>query len=48
MFEVTAEGSWVTTEDVRVWLLGQDGMTFGSGWRSGHDEEAVAVEGALL
>ena len=39
MFEVTAEGSWVTTEDVRVWLLGQDGMTFGSGWRSGHDEE---------
>ena len=39
MFEVTAEGSWVTTEDVRVWLLGQDGMIFGSGWRSGHDEE---------
>ena len=37
-FEVTAEGGWVTTEDVRVWLLGQDGMTFGSGWRSGHDE----------
>ena len=37
-FEVTAEGGWVITEDVRVWLLGQDGMTFGSGWRSGHDE----------
>ena len=37
-FEVTAEGNWVTTEDVRVWVLGQDGMTFGSGWHSGHDE----------
>ena len=38
-FEATTEGSWVSTEDVRVWLLGQDGMIFGSGWRSGHDEE---------
>ena len=37
-FEATAEGSWVTTEDVRVWVVSQDGMTFGSGWRSGHDE----------
>ncbi len=37
-FEATAEGNWVTTEDVRVWVLGQDGMTFGSGWHSGHDE----------
>ena len=37
-FEATAEGSWVTTEDVRVWVVGQDGMTFGSGWHSGHDE----------
>ena len=37
-FEVTAEGNWITTEDVRVWVLGQDGMTFGSGWHSGHDE----------
>ena len=36
MFEATAEGNWVTTEDVRVWLVSQDGMTFGSGWR--HDE----------
>ena len=35
MFEATAEGNWVTTEDVRVWLVSQDGMTFGSGWR--HD-----------
>ena len=33
-FEATAEGNWVTTEDVRVWVLGQDGMTFGSGWRN--------------
>ncbi len=38
MFEVTAEGNWVTTEDVRVWAVGYDGMTFGSGWHSGHDE----------
>ena len=33
-FEATTEGNWVTTEDVRVWVLGQDGMTFGSGWRN--------------
>ena len=38
MFEATAEGNWVTTEDVRVWLVSQDGMTFGSGWHSGHDD----------
>ena len=38
-FEATAEGNWVATEDVRVWLVSQDGMIFGSGWRSGHDEE---------
>ena len=37
-FEATAEGNWVTTEDVRVWVLGEDGMTFGSGWHRGHDE----------
>ncbi len=37
-FEASAEGNWVTTEDVRVWVVGQDGMTFGSGWHSGHDE----------
>ena len=39
-FVVTAEGNWVTTEDVRVWVVGYDGMTFGSGWHSGHDESA--------
>ena len=39
-FEVTAEGNWVTSEDVRVWVVGYDGMTFGSGWHSGHDESA--------
>ena len=38
MFEVTTEGNWVTTVDVRVWEVGYDGMTFGSGWHSGHDE----------
>ena len=38
MFEATAEGNWVTTEDVRVWVVGDSGMTFGSGWHSGHDE----------
>ena len=36
MFEVTAEGNWVTTESLRVWVVGYDGMTFGSGWH--HDE----------
>ena len=38
MFEVTAEGNWVTTEDVRVWVVSDGGMTFGSGWR--HDESS--------
>ena len=33
MFEATAEGNWVSTESVRVWVVGYDGMTFGSGWR---------------
>ena len=37
-FDATPEGIWVTTEDVRVWVVGYDGMTFGSGWHSGHDE----------
>ena len=37
MFEATAEGAWVTTEDVRVWVVSDGGMTFGSGWHSGHD-----------
>ena len=32
VFEATAEGNWVTTEDVRVWVVSYDGMTFGSGW----------------
>ena len=37
MFEATAEGNWVITEDVRVWVVSDGGMTFGSGWHSGHD-----------
>ena len=37
-FEASAEGNWVTTESLRVWVVGQDGITFGSGWHSGHDE----------
>ena len=36
-FEATAEGNWMTTESVRVWVVNQDGKTFGSGWHSGHD-----------
>ena len=36
MFEATAEGNWLTTESVRVWVIGYDGMVFGSGWH--HDE----------
>ena len=34
MFEVPEEGNWVTTEDVRVWVAGYEGMTFGSDWRN--------------
>ena len=33
----TAEGSWVTTEDMRVWVVGDNGMTFGSGWHRDHE-----------
>ena len=36
MFEASEEGNWVTTESLRVWVVGHDGMTFGSGWY--HDE----------
>ena len=32
IFAVTEEGDWVTAEDVRVWVVGYDGMTFGAGW----------------
>ena len=38
VFEATAEGNWVTTEDVRVWVVSDGGMTFASGWHRGHDE----------
>ncbi len=48
MFEATAEGNWTTTEDRRVWVVGQDGMTFGSGWHSGHDETSDGAEGPVL
>ena len=34
MLEATAEGNWVTTESVRVWVVGYNGMVFGSGWRN--------------
>ena len=34
--DAPAEGNWVTTEGVRVWVVGYDGLIFGSGWR--HDE----------
>ena len=33
VIEAAAEGNWVTTESVRVWVVGSDGMIFGSGWR---------------
>ena len=36
--EATAEGNWVTTESLRVWVVSDGGMTFGSGWHGGHDE----------
>ena len=32
------EGNWVATGDVRVWVVGDGGMVFGSGWHGGHDE----------
>ena len=30
--EATQEGNWVTTQDLRVWVVDHNGMTFGSGW----------------
>ena len=32
IFAVTEEGDWVTAEDVRVWVVGYEGMTFGAVW----------------
>ena len=32
IFEATAEGNWLITDSVRVWVVSHDGMTFGSGW----------------
>ena len=33
--EGTEEGNWVTTEDMRVWVVRDEGMTFGAGWHQG-------------
>ena len=43
VIEATAEGNWVTTEDVRVWVVSYDGMTFGSGWHRGHRMQVAAA-----
>ena len=32
MFEATAEGNWVESESLRVFVAGYDGYVFGSGW----------------
>ena len=37
-FEATAEGNWVTTESLRVWVISDGGMTFASRWHRTHDE----------
>ena len=39
-----AEGNRVTTEDGRVWAVGCDGMTFGSGRHRSHDESGNRAE----
>ena len=31
-FEATADGAWVESESLRVWVAGYDGYVFGSGW----------------
>ena len=43
-FEASAEGNWVTTESLRIWVVQHDGLVFGSGWR--RDEPALPVESA--
>ena len=31
-FQATADGDWIVTEALRVWVAGYDGYVFGSGW----------------
>ena len=31
-FDASMDGSWVTTEFLRVWVVGHEGFVFGSGW----------------
>ena len=31
-FQVSADGGWVESESLRVWVAGYDGYVFGSGW----------------
>ena len=31
-FDATAEGGWMESESLRVWVAGYDGYVFGSGW----------------
>ena len=35
MFEATGDGSWVTTESLRFWVVEDDGRLFASGWHRG-------------
>ena len=37
MLEATAGGNWVTTEDMRVWVVSDNGLTFGSGRHRSRD-----------
>ncbi len=37
--QLTAEGEWIESETLRVWVAGYDGYVFGSGWhRDAHGE----------
>ena len=36
--ESSPDGNWVTTESLRVWVVGDGGMTFASGRHRSHDE----------
>ena len=37
VLEATERGNWVNMEDLRVYVLSYDEMTFGSGWHRSHD-----------
>ncbi len=47
-FEATAEGAWVESESLRVWVAGHAGFAFGSGWHGQTAYRQYIEHGAIL